>query len=90
MESRKRTIEIFSAGCKCCEEMIAKIRQAACPSCEITVLDMRNREVAGRAQQLGIGSVPSVVIDGKLASCCDTRGPDLETLRGAGLGVALS
>ena len=90
MEGRKRTIEIFSAVCTCCEDMIAKIRQAACPSCDITVLDMRNREVAGRAKQLGIRSVPSVVIDGKLASCCDGRGPDLETLRSVGLGVALS
>ena len=89
MENPKRQIEVFSAGCVCCEEMIAVIREAACPSCEITVHDMRNRQVAERAQQLGIRSVPAVAIDGKLASCCEGQGPDLETLRAAGLGVAL-
>lgn len=90
MENRKRKIEIFSAGCVCCEEMIGMIRQAACPSCEITVHDMGNHEIAERAKQLGIRSVPAVVIDGKLASCCEDRGPDLQALRAAGLGVALS
>ena len=74
----------------CCEEAIALVRRAACPSCEVTVHDMRNREVAERAKRLGVRSVPAVVIDGKLASCCEGRGPDLQALRAAGLGVPLS
>ena len=32
----KRKIEVFSAGCATCEEAIAVIRRAACPSCEGT------------------------------------------------------
>lgn len=86
----KRAIEVFSAGCPACEETIALVNRVACPSCEITVLDMRDVAVAGRATQLGIRSVPAVVIDGTLADCCAGRGPDEATLRAAGLGVAHS
>ena len=89
MENRKRTIEVFSAGCPACEETIAMVNTIACPSCQVTVHDMRDRQVAERAKQLGVLSVPAVVIDGKLAGCCSGRGPDPEALRTAGLGVPL-
>ena len=87
---KKRSIEVFSAGCSCCEESLALIRKAACPSCDVTVLDMRRPEVAERARRLGVRSIPAVVIDGNLADCCSTRGPEIEALRSAGLGVALT
>jgi len=86
MSNRKRKIEIFSAGCPACKDLIAQIKDAACPSCEIGVLDMRKPEVAARARREGIRSVPAVVIDGQLASCCAGRGPDLPTLGRLGLG----
>lgn len=85
----KRKIEVFSAGCAACEETVRLINKVACPSCDVTVLDMKNPAVAGRARNLGIRSVPAVVIDGKLADCCTGRGPDEATLRAAGLGQAL-
>ena len=85
----QRTIEIFSAGCPACEETVELVNQVACSSCEVTVLDMRNSEVARRAKSLGIRSVPAVVIDGTLAECCAGRGPDERTLRAAGLGQPL-
>ena len=50
------------------------------------MLDMNDPQVAKRAKDLGIRSVSSVVIDGKLADCCAGRGPDETTLRAAGLG----
>lgn len=90
MENQKRKVEVFSAGCACCEEAVALVKRIACSSCEITVLDMKQQPVAERAKQLGIRSVPAVVIDGKLAGCCAGRGPDEQTLRAAGLGVAIS
>lgn len=83
----KRKIEIFSAGCAACETAIARIRDLACPSCEIEVLDMNRSDVADRARMLGIRSVPAVVIDGKLADCCAGRGPDEAVLKAAGLGT---
>ena len=85
----KRKIEVFSAGCLACEETIRLINRVACPSCDVTVLDMKNPAVASRAKSLGIRSVPAVVIDGKLADCCTGRGPDEATLRAVGLGQAL-
>jgi glutaredoxin len=82
----KRTIEVFSAGCPACDEVITMVNDIACPSCDVLVLDMHDSDVASRAKSLGIQSVPAVVIDGKLASCCTGRGPDEATLRTAGLG----
>ena len=83
----KRTVEIFSAGCGCCEETIALVKKIACPSCEIAILDMQKPEIAERAAHLGVRSVPAVAIDGKLAGCCAGRGPDEAALRSAGLGI---
>lgn len=47
---------------------------------------MNDAAVASRARQLGIRTVPAVVIDGKLADCCAGRGPDEAALRAEGLG----
>ena len=87
--SNKRTIEIFSAGCPVCDETIAQVKAESCASCDVQVLDMRDPETAARAKDLGIRSVPAVVIDGKLAGCCAGRGVDLVVLRKAGLGQPL-
>lgn len=84
-----RKIEIFSAGCPACEETVALVNRIACPSCDVTVLDMKDPKVASRAKGLGLRSVPAVVIDGKLASCCAGRGPDEATLKAAGIGHPL-
>jgi glutaredoxin len=88
--ARKRKIEIFSSGCPICQGAIERIRNASCPSCDITVLDMHDPETAKRASSLGILSVPAVVIEGKLAGCCSGRGVDIDTLKAEGLGQALS
>ncbi len=85
----KRKIEVFSAGCPVCEEAIAMVQRNACQFCEVSVLDMKDPVVADRAKTLGIRSVPAVVIDGKLADCCEGRGPDEATLKAAGLGQPL-
>ena len=85
----KRKIEIFSAGCPACEETIHLVNRMACPSCDITVLDMHKTQVAERAKSLGIHSVPAVAIDEKLADCCAGRGVDAATLRAAGVGRSL-
>ena len=84
-----RQIEVFSAGCPICEETIQLINRVACPSCDVTILDMRDPKVASRAKSLGVHSVPAVVIDGTLADCCAGRGPDEQTLRATGLGQPL-
>jgi glutaredoxin len=85
----KRTIEMFSAGCPACEETVTLINRIACPSCEVTVFDRHNPQVARRAKSVGIRTVPAVVMNGALAACCQGRGVDEATLRAAGLGQAL-
>jgi len=87
--SAKRKIEIFSAGCPACEETIRMVNQIACPSCDVEVLDMHQQDVAAKAKEYGIKSVPAVVIDGKLADCCAGRGVDEAAIRAAGVGVPL-
>jgi len=82
----RRKVEVFSAGCAACEDTIQLVNRIACPSCELTVLDMKDRGVAVRAKSLGIRSVPAVVIDGKLADCCAGRGPEQAALRAASVG----
>ena len=76
--NNKRKIEIFSAGCPVCQEAITMVQDNTCASCELTILDMNDPAVSSRAKNLGIKSVPAVVIDGKLADCCADRGPDIE------------
>ena len=85
----KRKVELFSAGCPACEETIQLVNRIACPSCEVTVLDMKDSSIASRAKSLGIRSVPAVVINSKLADCCAGRGLDEATLRTAGVGHAI-
>ena len=82
----KRKVEVFSAGCPACQEALDIIQRIACPSCEVTVLDMNDINVAKRAKQLGIRAVPAVVIEGQLAACCSGSGIDEQVLRVAGLG----
>jgi glutaredoxin 3 len=87
--STLRHIEIFIAGCPVCEDAITLVKQLACLSCEITVLDMKNQAVASRAKTLGIRTIPAVVIDGQPAECCGERGPSERILVAAGIGTLL-
>lgn len=84
-----RKIEVFSAGCAVCADTVTLINRIACPSCEVEILDMHEPGVAMKAQRYGIRSVPAVVVDGKLADCCASRGPDEMQLRAAGIGQPL-
>ena len=87
-----RRVEVFTAGCHICDEVVKTVKDLACPSCEVTVYDLNAKcatgECISKAKQYGIKSVPAVVIDGKLAGCCQSNGPDIEALKRAGLGQA--
>ena len=79
----KKKIEVFSAGCSTCKETIEVVKRLAGSSHEVVIHDMQKSEVASKAKQYGVRSVPAVVIDGKLAGCCAGRGPDEHVLRSA-------
>ncbi|NCF27070.1 MAG: hypothetical protein GWP69_06790 [Gammaproteobacteria bacterium] len=86
----KRTVEIFSAGCAMCDELVRRVNTIASPSCDVVVLDMQQPDVVERAKSLGVASVPAIAIDGALADCCAGKGPDEAALRAAGLGQPLA
>jgi glutaredoxin 3 len=79
----KHKIEIFSAGCKTCKDTIETVKKLAGSEHEVVVHDMHQQEVASRAAQHGVRSVPAVVINGKLAGCCAGRGVEENVLREA-------
>lgn len=85
----KRKVDIFSAGCPLCCDAVELVRRIGCPSCDVQVLDMKDPAVAARAKELGIRSVPAVLVDGRLADCCAGGGPEEETLRTAGVGTPI-
>jgi predicted thioredoxin/glutaredoxin len=89
MTANKRKVEVFSAGCGVCDETVALVRSLACGSCDVVVHDMQQPEAVAKAKRYGVHSVPAVVVDGKLAECCASRGPEEHALRAAGIGIPL-
>ncbi len=85
-----RQVEVFSAGCGICEDVVTLVTSIACPSCDVSVLDMKDIANVHRAKSLGIKRVPAVVVDGKVADCCSDMGPNEASLRAAGIGHAKS
>ncbi|MCI0488703.1 MAG: thioredoxin family protein [Blastocatellia bacterium] len=62
--SKKRTIEIFTAGCPLCNETVAAVKNAVA-SCGCEVIE---RSVSSEsAKNYGVRAVPTVVIDGQIA-----------------------
>lgn len=87
MATKKRTVEVFSAGCPCCDDAVKLVQSIACPSCDVQIHDMRNDAAAqAKAKQYGINRVPAVVVNGKLADCCQAGAVDEATLRSLGVG----
>jgi len=83
-----RDVQVFTAGCSCCDDAVSAVKELACSNCNVQVRDMHDPAVAAEAKKYGIKRVPAVVIDGKLADCCAAGGIDIEVLRGMGLGSA--
>lgn len=84
-KSEKRKIEVFVAGCPCCDDALKLVESLVCPSCELKVLDMRTDKAAqAKAKKYGVKRVPAVAVDGKLAECCE-GGTEPETLKRLGV-----
>lgn len=85
---KKRKVEVFTAGCPLCDDALKLVRGLSCPSCEVTVYDLR-KEGMEKAKGYGISSVPSVVVDGSLLDCCKGGMVNEAELRKAGIGTPL-
>ncbi len=85
-----QTVEIFSAGCPMCDDLVQRVQDMACDSCNIKVLSLNHDTVSNRVADLGIRSVPAVGVNGELAACCTDRGVDRATLEAASIGQPLN
>ena len=50
----KRKFEVFSAGGPACSEDIEMVQRAAGPSDKVTIHDMKDINIARRAESLGV------------------------------------
>ena len=88
-ERPARKIEVFISVNRSSEKLVTAIKAAACPCCEVKVLNVTAAEAAERVNQLGVQSVPAVAINDELVCSPCNCGPDLVKLRAAGLGLPL-
>ena len=66
--TQKRKIEVFSAGCPLCNETLKLVKEAV-SSCGCEVIERRCSadEQCPEAKAYGVRSMPTVVVDGKIA-----------------------
>ncbi|MPZ65575.1 MAG: glutaredoxin [Pseudonocardiaceae bacterium] len=84
----QRHIEVFTTGCTGCEPTVNLVNEMAGPGCMVIVRDLRSDgDAATKAVDYGITRIPAVVVDGRLAECCQgAHGPTREGLAAAGIG----
>ncbi len=87
--SDSRTIEVFTAGCPLCDDVLALVRDLACESCDVRTVRLQQDDGQRRAEEVGVETVPAVAINGALAECCQGRGVNEDDLRAAGVGIPL-
>ncbi len=80
-------IDVYTSGCPFCDDAVEKVRRIAAPEQAVTVHDLRVEAVAERAAALGVRFVPAVVVDGRLAGCCEGPGVTENALRAEGVGA---
>jgi glutaredoxin len=68
--SEKRKVEVFTADCPLCDETVQLVKKLSCPSDDVTIYNLREKEGIDAAKEYGINSVPTVVINGKVLDCC--------------------
>ena len=84
----KRQVEVFTAGCPLCDPAVQLVQEVACPDCEVMVDDVRESGLE-KARQYGVSRVPTVVVDGTVAACCQGGEVSREQLQAAGIGQRL-
>ena len=64
--TKRKKIQLYSAGCQTCGEAEAVVRQIAGTDHDVEVLEMHQIHIANQATRQGIRSLPAVVVDGRL------------------------
>ena len=87
--SRKRKVEVFTAGCPVCQGVVEMVNELACPHCDVDIYNLNQNEGVEKAKTYGVNAVPSIAVNGELLECCK-RGPiTKEDLKAAGIGQPL-
>ncbi|MBW2149382.1 MAG: thioredoxin family protein [Deltaproteobacteria bacterium] len=82
----KRKVEIFTAGCPVCEDVVARVKGLQCPNCEIKIHDMNKGQGTAEARSYGVTALPAIAIDGKLLDCCRHAPISDDDLKASGIG----
>ena len=93
MTDKKRKVEVFTAGCPICGPAVKMVQGLACPSCDVHIHDLNKGcetdECRVEARRYNLKTVPAEVVDGKVCSCCENSGVNMEDLKAAGIGTPL-
>lgn len=58
----KRKVEVFTAGCPVCTDLVDLVKATACPHCELTIYNLGQGQGVEEAKNYGITAVPAVVV----------------------------
>ena len=89
--SKKRRVEVFTAGCPVCDEALKLVKEIACESCEVIIYNLNepceSGECLDKVRSYGIHRIPAVAVNGSLAECCVAGPVTAEGLKGAVKGT---
>jgi Hg(II)-responsive transcriptional regulator len=85
----KRKIEVFTAGCPVCTDLVDLVKATACPNCEVTIYNLNQGQGVEEAKKYGVLAVPAVVVEGKLLDCCKRAHVTKYDLEAARIGKPL-
>jgi len=87
--SDTRTVEVFTAGCPLCDDVVDLVQSIACDSCDVQAVSLQDEAGVQRAEEVGVKTVPAVAVNGTLADCCREGSVEEYDLRAAGIGTPL-
>ena len=82
----KRTVELFTAGCGLCQDAVRLVQSLVCESCDLQIVELGTAAGLARARRYGVTRAPAIVVNGKLAECCEQGVIREGVLRGLGVG----
>ncbi len=62
-------------------DTVKLVKELSCASCDVKIYDL-NENGMDKAEEYGVSSVPTVVVNGKILNCCSQR----ETISGRAQG----
>lgn len=82
----RRKVEVFSAGCPVCTDLVDLVKATVCPDCELTIYNLNQGQGVDEAKKYGVTALPAVAGEGKLLDCCKRPHITKHDLEAAGLG----